>query len=199
MISILAVLLMAPALMAADSFLPKNAPSLHPLEAYDLLIRQPGNTFLIDVRTREEYTIAHPAKGYNIPWRFNGIEVTLPQNNQPARYQLAAEPNPDFLGVVQSLFKTEDQLLIICDNGQQSAQASDALLSAGFKQVRQVQGGVWGERLTYKDNPRLLEKYSANYGRGGLVNGWVYWGLPMSYTLDPLYMYPPDIKRAQNP
>jgi rhodanese-related sulfurtransferase len=100
---------------------------------------------------------------------------------------------------VRSLFKVSDRLLIICDDGKQSAEAADALLQAGFKQVRQVRDGVWGQRLFSKETPRLAEKYSSNYGRGGLLNGWAYWGLPMSYIMEAKYLYPPDVKRAQSP
>jgi rhodanese-related sulfurtransferase len=171
--------------------------SITPLEAYDILAREPERAFLIDVRSRGEYSFSHPARAYNIPWRFAGSEVMLEDGNSGASYQLSQEPNPDFAGVARSLFKPDDQLFIICDDGRQSAQASDALLEAGFRQVRQIQGGVWGERFIPQDHLRLAEKYSAHYGQGGLINGWVYWGLPMSHTLDPLYMYPPDIKRAQ--
>ncbi|MDR1397013.1 MAG: hypothetical protein LBJ14_04715 [Desulfarculales bacterium] len=191
-------LLLAPAwALAADASIPRSALSVAPLEAYDLLVREPEKAFLIDVRDRGEYAFSHPARAYNIPWRFAGGEVMLEAGNSGASYQLNPEPNPDFVGVTRSLFKPDDQLFIICDNGRQSAQASDALLDAGFHQVRQVQGGVWGEPFIPQDHLRLAEKYSANYGKGGLISGWVYWGLPMSHTLDPLYMYPPDIKRAR--
>lgn len=177
---------------------PKNAGRISPLEAYDLMQRAPETTFMLDVRTREEYALTgHPAGAYNIPWRFASHNLQLPADPAAgAAYQLNPEPNPDFIGVVRSLFKETDYLLIICDNGTQSAQAGDTLWEAGFKNVAQVQGGVWGEKLTSRDTPRLAEKYSANYGKGGLVNGWVYWGLPMSYQLQPRYLYPPDVKRA---
>jgi rhodanese-related sulfurtransferase len=181
----------------------RSAGGLSPLEAYDLLAREAETTFLIDVRTQEEYyRTGHPVNAYNIPWRFSRQELKIHNNADVASqtvYQLAANPNPEFVGVVRSLFKTSDRLLIICDDGKQSAEAADALLQAGFKQVRQVRDGVWGQRLFSKETPRLAEKYSSNYGRGGLINGWVYWGLPMSYIMDAKYLYPPDVKRAQLP
>jgi rhodanese-related sulfurtransferase len=189
---------MAPGGAAAGNLSPQKAPSISPLEAYDILSREPDRAFLIDVRARHEYAFSHPAQAYNIPWRFASTGLILDPNNQQAQYQLNQESNPDFAGVARSLFKLDDQLFIICDNGLQSAQASDALLEAGFSQARQIQGGVWGRRFTSKEHPRLAEKYSARYGQGGLIEGWVYWGLPMSYTMDPLYIYPPDIKRAQS-
>jgi rhodanese-related sulfurtransferase len=189
-------ILFLPGGILADELSPQKALSVSPLEAYDILTREPARAFLIDVRIRQEYAFSHPAYAYNIPWRFAANELILDPNSQQAQYQLSQEPNPDFVGVVRSLFKPDDQLFIICDNGRQSAQASDALLEAGFSQVRQVRGGVWGRRFTSPEHPRLAEKYSAHYGQGGLLDGWVYWGLPMSHTLDPLYIYPPDLKRA---
>lgn len=204
LILLIAVLLYLPTILpvqAADKEA-RSAALLTPLEAYDLLVRKPETTFIVDVRSRQEYTwLGHPASAYNIPWRFSSQELLINAGSAgappQASYQLTAEPNPDFIGVVRSLFKESDNLLIMCSDGQQSAQASDALWAAGFKNATQVKGGVWGERFTSGDQPRLAEKYSANYGKLGLVNGWVYWGLPMSYQLEPRYLYPPDVKRAQ--
>ena len=181
----------------------RNAALLSPLEAYDLLMRKPETAFIVDVRSRQEYAwLGHPAGAYNIPWRFSGqdLQISAGQTGSPpqAGYQLTAEPNPDFIGVASSLFKETDHLLIICTDGQQSAQASDALWAAGFKNTAQIKGGVWGEKFSSRDQPRLAEKYSGNYGKPGLINGWAYWGLPMSYQLDPRYLYPPDVKRAQS-
>ncbi len=199
LLAALLLLLFACPALAADKEA-KNATVLSPLEAYDLMMREPETTFLLDVRTREEYAYqGHPLNAYNIPWRFASpsLQISAAQGAAPsAVYQLSPESNPDFVGVVRSLFKETDHLLVICDDGLQSAQASDALWQAGFKNVAQVRGGVWGERLTSRETPRLAERYSGNYGRGGLVNGWIYWGLPMRYQLEPRYLYPPDVKRV---
>ena len=194
----LVVLLAMPAFAAEKEA--KNALLLSPLEAYDLLMREPDSTFLLDVRSREEYShLGHPQNAYNIPWRFSSqdLQISSIQGGPPvAVYQLSSQPNPDFVGVVRSLFKESDNLIIICDDGLQSAQASDALWQAGFKNVAQVKGGIWGEKLTSRETPRLAERYSSNYGKGGMLGGWVFWGLPISYQLDPRFLYPPDVKRV---
>ena len=40
----------------------RNAALLSPLEAYDLLMRKPEATFIVDVRSRQEYAwLGHPA------------------------------------------------------------------------------------------------------------------------------------------
>jgi len=51
--------------------------------------------------------------------------------------------------------------------------------------------------LLSKEHNKLAERHSPHYGQRGRVNGWVYWGLPVVYTMDPRYVYPPDIKRMQ--
>lgn len=138
-----------------------------------------------------------------MPWRFASSDFQVKggpyQGGKAAHsgYQLSPKPNPDFVGVMQSLFKPEDRLILICTSGDISAGAADTLVSAGFKHVFNIQHGFLGQRLLSPEQDELAEKLSPFYGRLGLVNGWRHWGLPVSYTVDPRYIYPPDIKRMQ--
>lgn len=200
------------ALLAACLLLPlaalakeaKRANNLNELEAAEMLAQEPRTTFLIDVRTREEYTLqGHPPQAYNVPWRFLTGDFQVAGGSygggKAARtgYQPSTEPNPDFIGVNQSLFKPEDRLLILSSDGEDGADAADALVKAGFKRVYQIRNGFWGERLVSKESDKLAEKLSPRWQEPGRVNGWVYWGLPVTHVIDPKYVYPPDLKRMQ--
>ncbi len=183
----------------------KKAGNISALEALQLLKQYPKGTFLIDVRTRAEYVLlGHPPQAYNVPWRFatNDFQVKgAPYHGSKAPvtgYQLSPQPNPDFVEVVQSLFKPGDRLIIISTQGNQGAEAADALVQAGFKKVFNIRHGFMGEVLTSKEHAKLAETLSPYFGLRGRVNGWVYWGLPVSRRVDPRYIYPPDLKRMQS-
>ncbi len=181
-----------------------RAQTIDAVEAQEMLAQEPKSTFLVDIRNRAEYSLlGHPPQAYNVPWRFltNDFQVRGGpfQNGKAAQtgYQVSQEPNPDFVGVVQSLFKPDDRLIIISADGGDGADAADALTRAGFKRVFNIRHGFLGERLVSRDQEKLAERYSPYYGQRGRVNGWVYWGLPVTYNLDPRYVYPPDLKRMQ--
>jgi rhodanese-related sulfurtransferase len=174
------------------------------LEAQEMLSDTTKPAFLIDVRTRAEYTLlGHPPKAYNVPWRFATTDFQVaggPYGGGKARftgYQLSPKPNPDFLSVVRSLFKPADRLIILSTTGELGAEAARALARAGFKQVFNIRHGFLGDPLRNHEQDKLAEKFSPYYGRRGRVNGWVFWGLPVTYRIDPRYVYPPDIKRMQ--
>ena len=185
----------------------KNGGTVHTisaLKAQDLRRNGTKNVFVIDVRTRAEYwLVGHLPQAYNVPWRFQTNNFAVkdqPYHEQKASftgYQLNPEPNPDFLSVVQSLFKPDDHLVLVSNNGVQSAEAAEALAKAGYKNVYNVEHGLWGDPPQSPDEQELVEKYSPFFDRGGRVNGWVYWGLPFSRRVDARYVYPPDIKRMQ--
>ncbi len=182
----------------------KRAATLSALEAQELLLQEPRTTFLVDVRTREEFSLlGHPPQAYNVPWRFLTSDFQVqggPFQGGKADhtgYQFSAEPNPDFIGVAQSLFKPEDRLVVLSSDGDDGADAADELVKAGFKRVYNVRSGFSGERLVSKDSDKLAEKHSPYWGQRGRVNGWTYWGLPVSFVIEPRYVYPPDVKRMQ--
>ncbi len=174
------------------------------LEAAQMLASEPKGTFLVDVRTRPEYALlGHPPRAYNVPWRLatNDFQVKGgPYDGGKAEftgYQLSAKPNPDFLGVMGSLFKQGDKLLIISASGEQGVQAAEALSKAGYTQVYNLAHGFLGAPLVPEKQAELAQKYSPLYSSRGRLNGWLFWGLPVSHDLDPRYIYPPDLKRMQ--
>ncbi|KMY67543.1 hypothetical protein AAU61_12090 [Desulfocarbo indianensis] len=182
----------------------RNAATISALQAQEMLSQETKPAFMIDVRTRAEYELlGHPPKAYNVPWRFASNDFQVQDGPYQGRkaehtgYQLSAQPNPDFVGVVQSLFKPEDRLVVISANGDDGAEAADALNAAGFKYVYNVRHGFLGDALSAPDQEKLAEKYSPHNGLRGRVNGWLYWGLPVSHAIDPRYVYPPDLKRMQ--
>lgn len=181
-----------------------RASTIEALEAQEMLGQDPKGTFMIDARNRAEYMLlGHPPLAYNVPWRFLTDDFQVqdgPFQGGKAPYtgyQTSLEPNPDFVGVAQSLFKPEDRLIVLSNDGDEGADAADALVKAGFKRVYNIRHGFWGDALISKEQPRLAERLSPHFGQRGRVNGWVYWGLPLAYTMDPHYVYPPDLKRMQ--
>jgi rhodanese-related sulfurtransferase len=198
-----ALLILAP--MGSIGKEAKKAATISALQAQEMLSQEGKPTFMIDVRTRAEFTLlGHPPQAYNVPWRFltNDFQVKQgPYQGGKAPftgYQLSAQPNPDFVGVVQSLFKPEDRLIIISSYGDGGAEAADELVKSGFKQVYNIRHGFLGDALTAPDQEKLAESFSPLSGLRGKVNGWVYWGLPTNHSIDPRYVYPPDLKRMQS-
>lgn len=182
-----------------------KAVTISALEAWDMLMGDTKNTFLVDVRTRAEYVLqGHPVRAYNVPWRFFSDHLRIKgQANGSAKaeytgYQLEAKPNPAFVGVMQSLFKPKDRLVLISTNGSGAKQAAQSLLKGGFGHIYIVRHGYLGDRLVSKKQSELAVKLSPLVGRRGRVNGWVFWGLPITYNVDPRYVYPPDLKRMQS-
>ncbi|ADK84901.1 Rhodanese domain protein [Desulfarculus baarsii DSM 2075] len=196
-------LLAAP--LAAAARTAQKAKTITPLEAWEMMSQDARDTFMIDVRPRHMYTLlGHPPRAYNIPWRFLTTDFQVEGGAygggaaEYTGYQLSAEPNPNFIGVVTSLFKPGDRLIVICQNGDQAADAADALVEAGFKNVHAVRHGVMGEPFIPADEQKLAQKFSPHYGQGGRVNGWVYWGLPLVRSIEPRLIYPPDLKKMQS-
>ncbi len=183
----------------------QQAQTVSVLEAAQMLAAEPKNTFLVDVRTRAEYALqGHPPRAYNVPWRLGTSDFQVkggPYAGGKAPmtgYQLSPKPNPGFVGVVKSLFKPGDRLLVISTQGDLGAEAADTLVKAGFKNVYNLRHGYLGQALVSEKQQELAEKFSPLSGARGRVNGWVFWGLPVQFSLDPRYIYPPDLKRMQN-
>lgn len=175
------------------------------LEAMNMLMGDPKTTFLVDVRSRAEYVLqGHPPRAYNVPWRFFSDRLRIKgQDNGDGKadftgYQLAPKPNPAFVEVMQSLFKPQVHLILLSTHGDQASQAADALIKAGYQNLYVVKHGFLGDPLQSKDQSELAGKFSPYSGQRGRVNGWVYWGLPVTTQVDPRYVYPPDLKRMQS-
>lgn len=118
--------------------------------AHDL---QSGDDHIyVDVRSTREFESGHPAGAHNVPL----LNLDL-QTGQ-------MRPNPEFLAVMQANYPPESKLLIGCQMGGRSAQAGQILVTAGYQDVANVQGGFGGaqDRMT-----------------GEVIEGWVGAGLPV--------------------
>ncbi|NJK89226.1 MAG: oxidative damage protection protein [Myxococcales bacterium] len=106
-------------------------------EAHNLI--QEDGYSLVDVRSMPEYEEGHPAGSFNVPFLHKTPNGML--------------PNPDFARVVQFLFPDKSQkLLVSCQAGGRSHRATQELMSLGYTNVLDVQGGYGGER----DDDRLV-------------------------------------------
>ncbi|CAM0913461.1 unnamed protein product [Alopecurus aequalis] len=81
----------------------------------------------LDVRMSEDFDKGHAAGARNIPYY-----VYVAQGR---------EKNPHFEEEVAALYGKEDHLIVGCFTGTRSRLASSDLLNAGFKNVRNLQGG----------------------------------------------------------
>lgn len=88
----------------------------------------------VDVRSVPEFEKGHPAGARNVPL------LHFDQSTGQMR------PNADFLSTMQANFPPETQLLVGCQMGGRSAQAGQALVSAGYQDVTNVAGGFGGAR-----------------------------------------------------
>lgn len=182
---------------AKDSSLAKN---INSLQAYDMVTNAKAGTFLLDVRSPEEYQlIGHAPMAYNIPVKFLSDEFVAKGGQfrgkaaTKTRYQYYL--NPDFVAEVGKKFKKTDILLVTCRSGNRSVKAADLLVKNGFTNVYNIRDGVEGGKFKlHGENKALMKKYSAFYGHRNHVEGWKFYGLPYTYHLDPKYIYEPQIK-----
>jgi rhodanese-related sulfurtransferase len=152
-----------------DTTLSPDVNEIEPLEAYELLIQDPENTFLVDCRSMAEYELlGHPPMAYNIPYKF--------------WTSAGLEDNREFVNDVTEKFETTNRLLIICRSGKRSLDAAHALMETGFAHVLSVAGGFEGTKVKDENN--------ADYGLRGLIDGWLFHGLPYTYDLDKTLHYP---------
>jgi rhodanese-related sulfurtransferase len=113
---------------------------------------QEAGAIYLDVRTPQEFELGHPQGAYNVPW------------------QLAGQPNPDFVPVAQRAIDRDQALIVGCQSGLRSKQACAALLAAGFANVVEQHGGYGGKRDAFG---RLVEP------------GWERAGLPIATSALP--------------
>ena len=91
---------------------------------------------VLDVRTAEEYVYGRHVPGaYNVPVMF------LEPRWNPRTDGPVTRLNREFLSTVKAKIKRGRPLMVICRTGERSAYAVKRLLSAGFQQVFDVQGG----------------------------------------------------------
>jgi len=167
------------------------------IEAYDMLNTVP-DTYLIDVRTREEYQlVGHPINAYLFPCMFMSSE--LKKNNDIYEYPINIK-NKDFIKEISQVFKKTDNLILISRSGVRSDLAAKELVGAGFKKVYDVENGFEGPEFPFFSDSnkqkfyRQLAKRNKIYGFNHRRHyGWQWWGLPWTYEIDPKYIYPPDL------
>jgi len=194
LILLLALLLLANISAEASAQETKNILSI---EAYDMLNTVP-DTYLIDVRTREEYQfVGHPPMAYLFPYMFTTNNLTKADDKY--MYQFS-QKNKDFVAEISKVFKKTDNLLIIGRDGTRSELAVKDLMNEGFKNIFHVIDGFEGPEFpTFEDNNRhkfyrQLAKRNKIYGfKHRRYYGWQWWGLPWTYEIDPKYIYPPDL------
>ncbi len=179
---------------AKDTSLAKN---INSLQAYDMLANAKEGTFLLDVRTPEEYQlIGHAPMAYNIPFMFLSDEFVTKggqfrgKTATKTRYQYYL--NLDFVAEVAKKFKKTDMLLV----GNRSVPATNLLVKNGFTNVYNIHDGVEGGKFKGQgEDKALVKKYSSFYEHRNHVEGWKFYGLPYTYHLDPKYIYEPHIKK----
>jgi len=167
------------------------------IEAYDMLNTVP-DTYLIDVRTREEYQlVGHPINAYLFPFMLMSTELI--KINDSYEYPINIK-NKDFIKEISQVFKNTDNLLIISRSGLRSELAAKELLNAGFKKVYDVENGFEGPEFPFFSDSnkhkfyRQLAKRNKIYGFNHRRHyGWQRWGLPWTYEIDPKFIYPPDL------
>jgi rhodanese-related sulfurtransferase len=110
-----------------------------PLEAHDLLSRDP-RAVLLDVRSRMEFHyVGHPVGAVNIPWK------------EPPEWKIDVNFADKVRAALADLYpdaeRVEDlTILALCRSGQRSRAAGEALLAQGFTRVYNVAEGFEGDR-----------------------------------------------------
>ena len=159
-----------------------NGGDVTPSQAYEMLKKDSGHTFLIDARTRAEYQlIGHPKGACNIPLKFWTGKFG------EKKYEKAA--NPHFGKDLLARFNPKtDTLLFMCRSASRSCAACNEAVKAGFAEdkVFSVMGGFEGGKVKCKG--------SAYCGQRKL-GGWRNEGLAWSYHMDKKLVYQPDLAK----
>ena len=167
------------------------------IEAYDMLNTVP-DTFLIDIRTRGEYQfVGHPTGAYLFPYLY--LSNKFQKKDEKYGYQFGNK-NVNFIKEISKVFQKTNNLLIICRDGERSALAAKDLVSAGFKNVYNIEDGFEGPEFPHFENSNMNKYYRQLSMRNKIYGfnlrrhyGWQWWGLPWTYEMDPKYIYPPDM------
>jgi rhodanese-related sulfurtransferase len=155
---------------------------LTPVEAYEMLKKNPEHTFLVDCRTRAEYQyVGHPEGAYNIPIRFlsttAGKKGYLEKDNPHFGQDLLARFNP-----------ATDTLIIFCRSGNRSCAGCNEAIKAGWPEdkVFNMMGGFEGGKNKNKSSQFYGQRWDG---------GWRLEGLPWTYSMDTALMYKPDVDK----
>lgn len=120
------------------------------------LLKSDNNAVYLDVRTVREFEQGHALGAFNIP-------VMFMEPGEPA------EPNTEFVDLVEKHFGQQRVLLVGCQSGVRSMTACRLLSQAGFVHLTNIAGGFGGAR-----------DRSGNI----LAAGWRDGGLPVSTSAD---------------
>ncbi|KAG8058145.1 hypothetical protein GUJ93_ZPchr0002g26430 [Zizania palustris] len=116
---------MASSLMSSEK---KALEALPTVDAGEVRQLMSSGCHYLDVRLGNDFDMAHAAGARNVPYY---LSVT------PS----GKEKNPHFVDEVAALFSKDEQLIVGCNTGVRSRLATNDLLSAGFKNVKNMKGG----------------------------------------------------------
>lgn len=154
-------------------------------EVPSFLTSKSGKVLFVDVRTPAEVMFVGntPLMDANVPFKIGPADKF-----DDKKGILALSINPDFVKLVEarlagkSLTKS-DTVVVMCRSGDRSAEATNALVEAGFTQVYSVVDGFEGDAA--KDGPTVGQR---------TVNGWKNKGQPWGYKLDKAKLTLPETK-----
>ena len=151
-----------------------------PSQAYEMVQKDPGHTFIIDTRTRAEYQlIGHPVGAYNVPKKF--------WTGKLGKKKYGMIDNSDFGKDLLSKFNpAADKLIFMCRSGKRSCLACIEAIKAGWdkKNVSNMLGGFEGDKV--KDKNSI-------YNAQRKLGGWKNEGLPLTYHIDKKLVYKADL------
>ena len=151
-----------------------------PSQAYEMVQKDPGHTFIVDTRTQAEYQfVGHPEGAYNIPKMFWSGKLGKKE------YELA--DNPNFEKDLRAKFNSAtDKLIFMCRSGKRSCLSCQAAIAAGWdpKNVCNLLGGFEGDKMSNKNSI---------YNGQRIFGGWKNEGLPWTYHVDKKFVYAADL------
>lgn len=149
-------------LFSSPSFGTSEPQSIDSKRSYEMVIENPSNTFIIDIRSRAEYEfVGHP----DLP---NGVP------NVPYKFYPSWQINKDFVNKVTDRYERDDTVITMCRSGTRAKSAGKLLLDSGFIKVFYMTDSFEGS----KD-----EKGHKS------VSGWKVNGLPYTYDLKDNLIY----------
>ena len=166
----------------AENPIPKNKQTALGLyttaeKAFPMWSANPEETFILDVRTLEEYIfVGHAPMARHIPVRFLDQKATMDKARPVMTW------NSSFVSKALAYYKTSDKILIMCRSGGRSAAAVNLLAKAGFTRVYNIIDGFEGDVL--------MNTQSSENGKR-VKNGWKNSKAPWTYAIDPGLIYRP--------
>jgi len=151
-----------------------------PSQAYEMVQKDPGHTFIVDTRTRAEYQlIGHPVGAYNIPKMFWTGKMG------GKKYEKVDNLNFE-KDLIERFDPKTDKLIFMCRSGKRSCLSCIAAINAGWdpKDVCNMLGGFEGDKI---NNAESI------YNGQRKLGGWKNEGLPWTYHIDTNLVYKADL------